>query len=100
MRTLSLALAIGWLVSSAAVAETTITFDPRPAGNRVGIEGYTEGGMVFDDSCGTFDPQGIWTWGATVPPGIAGVELSFHTFALGRITGKVVITNEETVSFQ
>ena len=49
MRTLALALTIGWLVSSAAFAETTISFDPRPAGNRVGIEGYTEGGMVFDD---------------------------------------------------
>ena len=49
MRTLSLTLTISWLVSSAALAETTISFDPRPAGNRVGIEGYTEGGMVFDD---------------------------------------------------
>lgn len=50
MRTLSLAMALGWLVSSAAIAETTITFDPRPAGIRVGIEGYSEGGMVFDDT--------------------------------------------------
>ena len=41
---------MGWLVSSAASAETTITFDPRPAGIRVGIEGYSEGGMVFDDT--------------------------------------------------
>ena len=50
MRTLSLVLTIGWLVNSAAVAQTTITFDPRPAGNRVGIEGYTEAGMIFDDA--------------------------------------------------
>lgn len=49
MRSFLLASAIVSLVGSATLAETTITFDPRPTGGRAGIEGYSEGGMVFDD---------------------------------------------------
>ena len=48
MRTFSLALTLTWLASSPVSAQTTVTFDPRPAG-RAEIEGYTEGGIVFHD---------------------------------------------------
>lgn len=49
---------------STARAQTAITFDPRPAGSRVGIEGYTEGGMIFDDALSP---------GSVIAPGTDGV---------------------------
>ena len=65
----ALLMALGTV--STARAQTTISFDPRPAGSRVGIEGYTEGGMVFDDALSP---------GSVIAAGTAGVPSNGTAF--------------------
>lgn len=50
MKSFLLAITIGLLAISSAGADTTITFDPLPGGQRIAIGGYTEGGMIFGDN--------------------------------------------------
>lgn len=47
----------------------------------------------------SFDATGSWLMGATVPPGVAGVEVGLKMFALPA-GGKLMMSNEELILFR
>ena len=47
----------------------------------------------------SFDATGSWTLGATVPPGVAGIEIGLKMFALPA-GGKLMMSNEELIIFR
>jgi hypothetical protein len=47
----------------------------------------------------TFDPTGVWTFSATVPPGLSGLELGLQSYGFVA-TGKVQASNVATITFQ
>jgi Tol biopolymer transport system component len=87
-------------MAAAGAALTFTTWTGQPSGLHLLVMVDVGGAAVFVPALlDTFDPTGVWTFSATVPGGLSGIELGFQSYGFVA-TGKLQASNEVAVTFQ
>jgi Tol biopolymer transport system component len=88
------------LQPAAGATLTLTTWTGQPSGPHLLAMVDVSGAATFVPAIlDTFDPTGVWTFSAAVPPGLSGLELGFQSYGFVA-TGKVQASNVVEVAFQ